>query len=344
MYHVFDSVLLQAFEGTNKRTPVWFMRQAGRFLPEYRQLREAHSLDELFNTPELAAEVTCLPVRRLEVDAAILFADILTLPGHMGFTVSFSAKGTGGEAAGPVIANPITVPLDVERMRYIKDLPALTETIRLVNQKLPKGIPLLGFAGAPFTVLTYLIEGGSSTNFRKTFAFARQCPHVFRKALEILTDNTIAYLNIQKEAGIKAFQLFDTWGGMLSVADYRQWAYPFAKKIFESVQLPSIYYVKNCCHLLKLMEQTGAQFLSPCHTIDLADPNVLQHSPCGIQGNLNNTLVYADYEELRQEVLKLLTASKRFKRYIFNLSHGLLPDTDVEKVKFIIQTVHAFHR
>ena len=329
------SILLQAFNGTNATIPVWFMRQAGRFLPEYRQLRETNSLEEMFYNPEIAAEVTCLPVNLLGVDAAILFADILTLPAAMGFDIRFSSTN------GPVIGNTIERPEDILRMRDMENLPHIRETIRLVNARLPEDIPLIGFAGGPFTALTYLLEGKSSANFEKTLRFAYQHQNLFHRTMAVLTKNTIVYLNLQKEAGIKVFQLFDTWAGILPAEKYREWVLPYVKNIFQYVDLPSIYYLKNAAHLLDLMEQAGSQFLSVCANVDLTHP-ALAKTEKGIQGNLYNGLLYSDDETLQRELLHVLKTSRRFKKYIFNLSHGIFPDVEVEKVKLIIEKVHSF--
>lgn len=329
-------LFLQAFDGTNTTIPVWFMRQAGRFLPEYRALRKNHTLDAMFRNAEIAAQVTCLPVDLLGVDAAILFADILTLPSHLGFEIRFV------DGRGPVIENPLTQPADVNKMHDFDDIPHIRKTIELVNQRLNENIPLIGFAGSPFTALTYLIEGGSSSDFKKTLAFAADYPKEFQQALQILTRNTIAYLNLQKQAGIKVFQLFDTWAGILRPLDYEKWVLPHIQTIFQNVDLSSIYYLKNSRPLLSLMEQSGADFLSVCETVDLASDPVLAKTDKGIQGNLYNKLLYADDPALEKKVLSLLEGAKKFKRYIFNLSHGVFPDVEVDKVKFVVEKVHEF--
>ena len=331
------STLLQAFEGTNKKVPVWFMRQAGRFLPEYQKIRKEHSLEEMFHDPELAAQITCLPVEILKVDAAILFADILTLPAAMGFQIEFTNKN------GPVIRNPISRNSDISKVRDVDGLSYVNETIKIVNRKLPKDIPLIGFAGSPFTVLCYLIEGGASVNFNKLFNFIENENAAFHKLAKIITKNTIDYLNLQKEAGIKVFQVFDTWGGILRPTDYAHFVLPYLKEIFSSVELPSIYYLKNCNHLLSLMEHCGADFLSVCHTVVLGHNPILEKTTKGIQGNLFNGLLYSDDKTLGKEINDVLLGAKHYKKYIFNLSHGIFPDVEVEKVKFVVERVHQFN-
>ncbi|MFA5060046.1 MAG: uroporphyrinogen decarboxylase [Candidatus Omnitrophota bacterium] len=329
-------LFLQAFEGTNKTVPVWFMRQAGRFLPQYRALKEKYSLNEMFQTPELASEITVQPIDALGVDAAILFADILTLPSAMGFNIKFS------NTDGPVIDNSLGNAANFKNIHDLDDLSFVEKTIKLVNARLPDNIPLIGFAGSPFTVLSYLVEGGSSLSFAKLFKFLAEEPQQFHRLMEILTKNTIDYLNLQKKAGIKAFQIFDTWGGILRPSDYAHFVLPYVKEIFEKVDLPSIYYVKNCSHLLALMEQTDADFLSVCHTVVLGHNSILEKTQKGVQGNLFNGIFYAPSKNLEKEVRDVLLGAQHYKKYIFNLSHGILPDTDVSKVKSVVELVHKF--
>ena len=334
-----ESLFLQAFKGTNTQVPVWFMRQAGRYLPEYQALKKKYFLQKMFDTPELAAQITCLPVDILEVDAAILFADILTLPKLMGFDVRFDDR------QGPVIGG--TIATDVHHRDDIHaadDFSALTKTIHLVNAQLNGRVPLIGFAGSPFTVLTYLIEGGSSVNFTRTFRFINEHPAHFRAWMELLTLNTIRYLNAQKEAGAAAFQLFDSWAGILRPTDFARWVLPFARRIFEEVDLPSIYFVRNCAHLLALMDQSGADFLSVDHTVVLGHHTIIEKTKKGVQGNLFNGLLYADNATLEREVRDVLVGGTKHGLYIFNLSHGVFPDVDPDKLKFIVEQVHAFER
>ncbi|MEK7375687.1 MAG: uroporphyrinogen decarboxylase family protein, partial [Candidatus Margulisiibacteriota bacterium] len=229
-----DPLFLQAFDGTNQRVPVWFMRQAGRYLPEYQKIKEKYTLNEMFRTPDLAAEITCQPIDILGVDAAIIFADILTLPAQMGFDISFGNRG-------PWITNRVTKPSDADAVHDFEDLSYVGNIIKLVSGRLPKTVPLIGFAGSPFTVLTYLIEGGVSPNFNKTFSYMNRHEVSFRALMAVLTKNTIEYLNLQKKAGIKAFQLFDSWAGILPAADYARYVLPYVQEIFLAVDLPSIY-------------------------------------------------------------------------------------------------------
>ena len=312
------------------------MRQAGRYLPAYQALRQKYSLEKMFKTPELAAGITCMPIKTVGVDAAILFADILTLPSAMGFKIIFDGK------KGPRVLNPIKQGMDLAQIYDFSGLDYLEKTIQMANQQLPKDIPLLGFAGSPFTVMVYLIAGNGINDINHPVRFVHREKDIFHRLMEILTRNTIDYLNFQKKSGVKAFQLFDTWAGNLRPADYAYWVLPYVKKIFAAVDLPSIYYVKNCHHLLALMDQSGADFLSVCHTVVLGHHAVLEKTGRGIQGNLFNGLLYADYAVLKKEVKDVLVGGTKHPRYIFNLSHGVLPDTEVDKLKFVVDQVHGF--
>ena len=327
-----DSLFLRAFDGTNERIPVWFMRQAGRYLPEYQKYKEKYSLDEMFANPELAAEITCLPIPILNVDAAIMFADILTLPKAMGFDIHFSTK------SGP----QVTPMSNLNNVHDIDGIDHITQIILKTNEMLPSHIPLIGFAGSPFTVATYLIEGGSSVNFHKTFRFMKENPSAFQELMMKLTKNTIEYYKIQKQAGIKAFQLFDSWGGILPASEFETFVLPYVYEIFQRVDLPSIYYVKNCRHLLSLIDQSHADFLSVDHTVVLGEKELLKTSDKGFQGNLFNGLLYADDEIIRQEVNKVLEGGSKHSKYIFNLSHGVFLDVNPDKLKFIVDLVHNY--
>ncbi len=330
-------LFLQAFDGTNKQVPVWFMRQAGRYLPQYQAVKKKYSIEEMFKTPELASEVTCQPIDILKVDAAILFADILTLPAQMGFDIFFDNK------KGPQIDNRIMQDSCVDNIHDFEDLSHVAQTIKLINSRLPQSVPLIGFAGGPFTVLTYLVEGGSSANFSKTYHFIQNHPESFHRLMDILTNNTINYLNLQNKAGIDVFQLFDSWAGILRAADFAHLVLPYVQKIFQQVDLPSIYFTRNTNHLLPLMDQSFADFLSVDHTVVLGHHTIIEKTKKGIQGNLFNGLLYADYETLEREVNDVLIGAKSHDRYIFNLSHGVFPDIEVDKLKFIVDKVHSFN-
>ncbi len=313
------------------------MRQAGRYLPEYQKIKKEFSLDEMFKTPSVASDITAMPVKTLSVDAAILFSDILTLPSQMGFNISYGNDG-------PKIANTVNKTSDLKFIHDFDNLSFVYETIKLTVKKLPANIPLIGFTGSPFTVACYLIEGNGSGNFTKVFAFMYENPKDFHKLMDVLTKNTITHLQNQKKAGAKVFQLFDTWGGILRPADFAHFVLPYVKEIFKSVDLPSIYYLKNSAPLLSLMDQSGADFLSVCHTVVLGHNPVLEKTDKGIQGNLFNGLLYANDKTLIKETEDVLAGAKHYKRYIFNLSHGVFPDISVDKMRLIVKTVHNYKR
>ncbi|MBF0489024.1 MAG: uroporphyrinogen decarboxylase [Candidatus Omnitrophica bacterium] len=320
-----QSNFLLAFEGKNKQVPVWFMRQAGRYLPQYQALKAKTPLRDLFRNPEIAGAITLQPLEILGVDAAILFADIMTMPSGMGFDIDFV------DGKGPVISNPIYTVADLKRLGKYSGLEYVTRTIQLINAVLPPSIPLIGFAGSPYTVLTYLCHKQNRLMFAD--------PKAFHKFMDLLTDNTITYLKQQQKAGVKSFQLFDTWAGTLRHEDYKVFVLPYVQRIFNSVDLPSIYYLKNCAHLMDLMDKSGADMLSVCETVNIANIKTTK----GIQGNFLNSLLYADEAVIVAETRKLLKAAKaNHRKYVFNLNHGVMPDVDPLKLKLIVEEVHNF--
>lgn len=320
-----QSNFLLAFEGKNKQVPVWFMRQAGRYLPQYQALKSKAPLRELFRNPEIAGAITLQPVEILGVDAAILFADIMTMPSGMGFNIDFV------DGKGPVVSNPIYGVSDLKRLGKYSGLEYVTRTIQLINAVLPPSIPLIGFAGSPYTVLTYLCHKQNRLMFSD--------PKSFHKFMDLLTDNTIMYLKQQKQAGIKSFQLFDTWAGNLRQEEYKQFVLPYVQRIFKAVDLPSIYYLKNCAHLIDLMDKSGADMLSVCETVNIADLKTRR----GVQGNFLNSLLYADEKTILAETGRLLKAAKaKHKKYVFNLNHGVMPDVDPMKLKMMVDAIHRF--
>jgi uroporphyrinogen decarboxylase len=320
-----QSDVLLALKGKNKRVPVWFMRQAGRYLPQYQFLKANRPLSELFRDPEMAGAITLQPLEILGVDAAILFADILTMPSGMGFKIEFV------NGRGPVVHNPIHHPGDLKRLGKFSGLEHVSRTIQLINAVLPSSIPLIGFAGSPYTVATYLCPKHTALMYGDAASF--------RQLMDLLTANTIAYLKQQKEAGIKLFQLFDTWAGSLRREDYEAFVLPYVQQIFKAVKLPSIYYLKNCAHLMDLMEKSGAEFLSVCETVDIKDIKTRK----GIQGNFLNSLLYADDKTIVEETRRILKSAKsRHAKYIFNLNHGVMPDVNPLKLKLIVEEVHKF--
>jgi uroporphyrinogen decarboxylase len=319
-------------------TPVWIMRQAGRYLPEYRSVRDKVSFLELCKRPDLAAEVTLTAQQALGVDAAILFADLLPILEPMGFQLEYT---TGG---GPKIHNPIRTPEDLKRVRTcdVEELGFVYDTVRLVRKNLPAGIPLLGFAGAPFTLASYTIEGGGSRDFARTKRLMYTCPELWNGLMQRLVDSVVGYLERQIEAGCQAVQIFDSWAGCLSPADYRQYALPHSKRIFERLpsHIPAIHFLTGNPALLPLQREAGASIIGLDWRIDLADAWSQVGSDVAVQGNLDPLVLQADLATLKKQTRAVLDAAGGRPGHIFNLGHGVLPETDPNQVKSLVAMVH----
>lgn len=324
-----------------ERLPIWLMRQAGRYLPEYRALREKVSFLELCRSPELAAEVTVNTVARLGVDAAILFADLLPILEPMGFEVRF------GPDEGPVIRNPIRQPADVHRVREIEEgnlqgLDFVFQTIRLVRANLPAHIPLIGFAGAPFTLAAYAIEGRTARSFERTRSFLFAAPEVWRELLERFARSVTRYLHAQIRAGVQAVQLFDSWAGCLSPEHYRRYVLPFTRHVFERLPpgVPAIHFLTGNPALIPLQAEAGGSVIGIDWRVDIVDAWAAIGEDRAIQGNLDPAVLCASKEVITQEVHHILHRTRGRAGHIFNLGHGLLPTTPVENVKFLVELVH----
>lgn len=322
-------------------TPVWFMRQAGRSLPEYRKLREEHPrFDDVIHQPELAAEVTLQPVRRLGVDAAILFSDLLT-------SVQAIVPGievTAGK--GPVVAEPFRTPADVARLRPLvpeDDVPYVLETVRRVRAELPPEVPLIGFAGAPFTVASYLIEGGSSRDYRRTKAMMLGDTSTWFALADALADITIAALRGQVGAGAQAVQVFDSWVGSLSAQDYRRFVLPSVARIFEGIAdlgVPRIHFGVGTQHLYPVMHEAGADVVGLDWRVDLAEARALLGEDVPVQGNLDPITLFAPSDVVDERVHAVLAANAGRPGHIFNLGWGVLPETDPDVLKRVVDEVH----
>ncbi len=337
-----DSLFLRACHRLPvEATPVWFMRQAGRYLPEYRLIREKYSLLEIVEHPEVAAEVTLQPVRRLGVDAAILFADILLPVIPMGLGLEF-ARGEG-----PVIRNPIRTLEDVSHLRPIDpstDLGYVLETIRILRRELGP-IPLIGFSGAPFTVASYVVEGGATRDFLRTKTLMYNFPEVWGALMDRLADALAAYLAAQIEAGAQAVQLFDSWAGALSPQDYSRYVLPYSQRVLKAVQsagVPTIHFGTDTATLLPYMKQAGGTVLGLDWRIPLDEGWKAVGSEVAVQGNLDPAALFAPLPELRQQVEDILRRAAGRPGHIFNLGHGILQHTPVENVKAVVEMVHEF--
>jgi uroporphyrinogen decarboxylase len=319
-------------------TPVWIMRQAGRYLPEYRSVRDKVSFLELCKRPELAAEVTLTAQQALGVDAAILFADLLPILEPMGFQLEYSAGG------GPRIHNPVRMPEDLKRVREcnLDDLAFVYDTVRLVRKQLPAGIPLLGFAGAPFTLASYAIEGGASRDFARTKRVMYSCPELWTGLLQRLADSVAGYLERQIEAGCQAVQVFDSWAGYLSPRDYEQYALPHSKRIFDSLpaHVPAIHFLTGNPALLPLTRKAGGSIIGLDWRVDLGDAWKRLGHDVAVQGNLDPVVLQADLATLRSQTRAVMDGAGGRPGHIFNLGHGVLPETDPAHVKALVAMVH----
>lgn len=322
------------------RTPVWFMRQAGRYMPEYRALREKHSLLDLCRNPELAAEVTLQPVRALGVDAAILFADILLPLIPLGANLRFE------EGRGPVIDNPLRGASDLARLRPVeveRDLEYVLQEIKLLRRELPDEVPLIGFAGAPFTVGCYLIEGGGSRSYAVAKALMYADSETWHALMQRLSDLLARYLLAQIEAGAQAVQLFDSWVGALSPQDYRDYVQPHSAELLERVSqagVPVIHFGTATANLLQPMRQAGGSVLGVDWRIPLDQAWERIGYDRAVQGNLDPTVLFAPAEVLERQVRRVLRQADGRTGHIFNLGHGILPGTPVESVKAVVELVH----
>jgi uroporphyrinogen decarboxylase len=325
-------------------TPVWFMRQAGRYMAEYRALRERYSLLEICRTPELATEVTLQPIRRLNVDAAILFSDLLLPLEPMGITFDFIR----GE--GPAIEHPLRTETDLARVRTFEPRDALghvLQTIREVRRALEGRVPLIGFAGAPFTLASYAIEGGHSTNFAHTKSLMYGSPASWHRFADQLATMVGDYLVAQIEAGAQAVQVFDSWVGALNAADYREFVLPHTRKIFEAVAgrgVPTIHFGTGTGAILREMREAGGDVIGADWRIPLDEAWEAIGPDRAIQGNLDPTLLLGPPDRFLAGADAVLARAGDRPGHIFNLGHGILPMTPVEHVQLLVRYVHQHPR
>lgn len=325
-----------------ERIPVWLMRQAGRYLPEYRALREKVPFLELCQTPELAAQVTVETVARLGVDAAILFADLLPILEPMGFELHYGA----GE--GPTIRNRLQNPRDVDAVKELEeaDLDALDfvfQTVKLARQGLPPEIPLIGFSGAPFTLAAYLIEGKSSRGFEKAKAFLFSDAGAWRELLERLARSVARYLLRQIQAGVQAIQVFDSWAGCLGPEHYRRFVLPYTQMVFAAIPqaIPAIHFVTGNPALIPLQTEAGT-VIGVDWRVDIGDAWAAIGEDHAVQGNLDPAILCGCRELLRQETETILRRTRGRRGHIFNLGHGVLPSTPVDQVLYLVDLVHCW--
>jgi uroporphyrinogen decarboxylase len=337
-----DSLFLKAaFSQKTERPPVWMMRQAGRFMPEYWEIKNKYSFLEMCKTPEIAADVTMLPVNLLGIDAAILFCDILVTGEAMGGDLDFI------QGVGPKFSNPVRNAQDVENLQTdIEDkLDYVADAIKVIQQRLNGSIPLIGFAGAPFTVMSYLIEGGSSKDFKLTKLFIHNQPELAHKLLAKIAKVTIDYLNLQIAAGVNAVQLFDSWALALSWNDYTEFSHNYNKEIISKLNrkdVPVISFCKGSSVFAPLMAEAKPDVVSIDWNADLK--NIKQILPKGIavQGNLDPHILYADKSVIKKTIHKLFERMRGEEGFIFNLGHGIMPDIPFDNVKYAIDVAKEF--
>ena len=337
-----NDLILRAARGEQtERTPVWLMRQAGRILPEYRAVRaNVRDFIELVETPELAAEVTIQPVDILGVDAAIIFSDILVIPQAMGCPYKML------ENKGPWFENTIRTPDDLQKLHIAdpeKDLGFVLEAIKLTKKGLNNRVPLIGFAGAPWTILAYMTEGSGS----KTFSIARKVlytqPEFAHHLLQMITDSTIAYLKAQVKAGADMLQLFDSWAGILSPAQYATFSTPYIKQICDAItEVPLTVFAKGAFFALEDLGKLSCNTIGLDWNMDIANSRKLIGNNKTLQGNLDPCLLYADHSTIKKETEKMLQTFGS-SHHIANLGHGLYPDTNPESVKVFVQTIKQFN-
>ncbi len=336
-----NDLLLKALRGEQvSRPPVWMMRQAGRYLPEYQELRRKYSFFERVETPELAAEITMQPIERFGPDAAIIFSDILVIPQALGFEVTMN-EGEGPRLPHPVRtaeqALAVQVPDTADRLHYVMD------ALRITRQRLDGRASLIGFAGAPWTILCYMVEGKGSKDFSRVKQFCYTQPEAARYLLDVITTSTIDYLNAQVQAGAQAIQVFDSWAGLLSPEDFSEWAFPYLKTISEHVVgAPVILYPKGSWYALeRLATRTNASAIGLDWTVTPEYAREVTRNEITLQGNFDPSKLFMPSKDIKSGVKRMID---RFgvQRYIVNLGHGILPTIPVDNARAFIEAVKEY--
>jgi uroporphyrinogen decarboxylase len=342
-----DLLLRALLREPTPRRPVWLMRQAGRYLPEYRATRlRAGGFLEMCTNPEIACEITLQPVERFPLDAAILFSDILTIPNAMNLGLEFEA----GE--GPQFARPVRTPADIDRL-WVPDpgseLKYVTDAIGRVRRELNGRVPLIGFAGSPWTVATYMVEGGSSKTFGLIKRMMYEAPRELHRLLELLARATILYLNAQIAAGAQAVMLFDTWGGVLTPAQYEEFSLRHMARVIDALtrqsdgrRVPNIVFTKGGGAWLAKTAAIGCDAVGVDWTTDLSDARKAVAGRVALQGNLDPSALFATPEILRAETLRVLDSFGAGPGHVFNLGHGITPEVDPERVALLVRTVRDY--
>lgn len=335
-----DGPFVRACRGQPHDTvPVWFMRQAGRALPEYRAVRAEHGFEQVVHTPELAAEVTLQPVRRYGTDAAILFSDIVTPVASIGIDVTIRP------GVGPVVDPPVRRPEDLARLRQLEpevDLPYVLDTVSILVAELE--VPLIGFAGAPFTLASYLVEGGPSRSYSRTKALMYTDALTWHRLLDQLASITIASLRAQVERGASAVQVFDSWAGALAPSDYERFVLPHSTRVFEELAdlgVPRIHFGVGTGELLELLARAGADVVGVDWRVPLDRARRRVPTGTGLQGNLEPAVCLAPFEQVAARARDVLRRAGGAADHVFNLGHGVLPETDPAVLERLVELVHA---
>ncbi|MFZ2311271.1 MAG: uroporphyrinogen decarboxylase [Methylobacter sp.] len=342
-----DTFIRALLKQSVDRTPVWMMRQAGRYLPEYRKVREqAGSFLNLCTNPELACEVTLQPLRRFDFDAAILFSDILTIPDAMGLGLYFT------EGEGPKFTSPVRTAADVNKLPIPDpetDLRYVVDAVRLIRKALQGSVPLIGFSGSPWTLATYMVEGGSSKSFQKVKGMMYEQPRLMHVMLDKLAQSVAAYLNAQIEAGAQAVMLFDTWGGMLTSEDYVEFSLYYAKQVrallktdVDGQQIPTILFTKGGGLWLESMADSGYDALGLDWQTDIGLARARVGDKVALQGNMDPVSLYASPEVITEKVKAILRKYGSGSGHVFNLGHGILPDINPEHVKAMVDAIREY--
>jgi len=333
-----DYTFLKACRGEQTDyTPVWLMRQAGRYLPQYMAVRKKVTFLELCKTPELAAEVTIQPIDYLDADAAILFSDILTPVEPMGLKLDF--------VPGPVFENPVRSEADIDALRIPvmeEDVPYVLETIRILRREFEGRVPLIGFGGAPFTLACYMVEGKGSKDFAQIKRMMYGAPELYAKLMDKITEMDRQYLNAQIAAGAQAIQIFDTWGGIVSPLDYEKYVLPYTRKLIDGLDrtVPIIHFVKGAGSMLDIVSQAGSDVMGLDWHVNLGKARDIIGPKIAVQGNLDPTVLYAPKPHIEREVKRILDENAGRPGHIFNLGHGILPTVDPEHARFMVECVH----
>ena len=323
------------------RTPIWIMRQAGRYLPEYRAVREKADFLTMCKTPELASEVTVQPVDLIGVDAAIIFSDILVIPEAMGMELIMS------EGKGPVFPSPIRSDSDLNNLKSIDpaiDLKYVLDAVSLTKKELDGRVPLIGFSGSPWTLLTYMVEGDGSKNFTNVKKMLFKNPNLAHKILDKLSSAISDYLSAKIEAGANAVQIFDTWGGILSQEDYMEFSLQYVEKIVSNIKRndePVIYFPKGVHSNLDKVANIGIDVLGLDWTLDLGNVRAMVNDKVSLQGNMDPTVLYGTKEAIEDRAFKTMQSYGNGNGHIFNLGHGILPDVKPENAKILVDFVKA---